>query len=175
MDAEVVSITVAAVSAMAAATSAWFSRRAVERGHAPFVWPSYSIRLSEHASQQHRIGICLHNGGVGVAFDVRFTIATPDSLRLPETLYVPPPIRALSAGEVAPPAGEIEDQLVDDGEYRIALTESLRSDWDIVIRFGDGLGRSWQVRAPSSPEAFLGGPHRLRDRRWQLWRPRCDW
>jgi hypothetical protein len=157
MNAQTASAVAAAISAIAAATSAWFSRRAVERTHAPFIWPAISIRSAGGSnSRQHEVGVRLHNDGSGAAFNVRFAIATDESLASPEALYVVPPVRAIRSGESVPPYGS-EDQLAEDGEYRVALIEPLDANWCVVVRYADGLGRFWQLRAPSDPHSDIHG------------------
>lgn len=112
---------------------------------------------------------------MGAAFNVRFAVATSESLQDPVGVYIPPPIRALRSGEVAPPAGSIEDRLRRGDEIRVALNEPLASSWAVVTRYSDELGRSWETWTPSDPEVPIGGPRQLRSRRWQFWRSSSDW
>jgi hypothetical protein len=176
VDIQAISISIAAIAAISAAASARFSKRAVERNHTPFVWPSISIRsVGGPESRQHEVGVRLHNDGSGAAFRVRFAIATNESLAFPEGLYSPPPIRAIRPGEAVPPASGIEEQLVQENEYRIGLSEPLDSDWYVVTRYSDDLGRLWELRASSDPHSGLLGPTPLRRRRWEIWRAACDW
>jgi hypothetical protein len=171
-----VSVIVAAISAIAAAVSAWNSRKATERGHLPFVWPSISLRpVGDPESRQHVVGVQLFNDGAGGAFDVRFTIATKESLADPCALYVVPPIRAMRPGEAVPPSGDVEEQLKEGDTYRIGLSEPLDSAWGVVTRFADDLGRQWQLTALADPHSPLEGPVRLRTHRLELWRPPHDW
>jgi hypothetical protein len=171
-----ISVIVAAISAIAAAVSAWNSRKATERGHLPFVWPSISLRpVGGPESRQHVVGVQLFNDGAGGAFDVRFTIATKESLADPRALYVVPPVRAMRSGEAVPPAGDVEEQLTEGGAYRMGLNEPLDSAWGVVTRFADDLGRQWQVTAPPDPHSAMEGPIRLRTHRFELWRPPQDW
>ena len=163
---ETVALGLAAVSALSAASSAWFSRRAVERSHAPFVWPSIAIRSVGAPGPEHEIGIRLYNDGPGTAFNVRFTVASERWLSAPEGLYVVPPIPAIKSGEVVPPGAEYGVEIIRDNEFRVALDESLADDWYVVVRYGDGLGRRWELRAPKDPHDHIRRPSRLRRRWW---------
>jgi len=44
----------------------------------------------------------------------------------------------------------------------------------VVVRFSDGLGRSWEVESPVDPHSGVLRPKRLRTRRIQVWR-RAQW
>jgi hypothetical protein len=169
----------AAFSATAAWVSAWNSRKAVARAHAPFVWPSFGIRSRDQGSwTQHSVRVRLHNDGPGVAYGVRFSLdylsGSPDQPHDASDRYVIPPIPAMRSGEVMPPGGESE--IVHGDEFVVAGPAKLNQPWSVVVRFADGAGQEWEVRAPSDPEARVQGPRQLRKRWWvPVPRPLADW
>lgn len=164
----------AAVSAIAAAISARSSRQAVVRSHAPFVWPSIAIRGP--VLGLHQVGVRLHNDGPGVAFNVRFSVANKQEGF--GDIYAIPPIRAMRSGEKVPPHPEPEPQvqpMIRDDVYEYPLPGPLDQSWWVVVRYADGLGGSWEIRAPIDPQGTLRGPHRLRSGRLDRWRRAARW
>lgn len=164
----------AAASAVAAAVSARTSRQAVTRANAPFVWPAITV-LSEYGESvtRHVFGVRLHNDGPGVAFDVRFSVSAAEH---GSDEYVPPPIRAMRSGEQVPPHPEPQEQPIRNGLYEYPLPGKIDAGpWWVIVRYGDALGRRWQVRGPLDPHVQLDGPVRLRGRRLEVWRPPERW
>jgi hypothetical protein len=72
VDAELIAIAIAAVSATASALSARASRLSVDRAHRAFVWPE--IRSPRDHGQSEPLRVRLRNDGPGVAYDVRWSV-----------------------------------------------------------------------------------------------------
>ncbi|HEX2126396.1 MAG TPA: hypothetical protein VHF45_07550 [Thermoleophilaceae bacterium] len=147
---------VAALAAAASAIAAWLSahasRQGVSRANASFVWPA--IRIGSAEPGPRTFYIRLHNDGPGITFDVRCTTQADWGA---EFAYVTPPVRAMRSGEVVPPHPEPQEQPTtrDDNEYALAAPRDLREPTYVTVRFDDGFGRRWEVRAPLHPHGRI--------------------
>lgn len=175
MDATTVAAVASSLSAMMAAVSARSSRQAVTRANAPFVWPA--LRIGSRRDGRFPFYVRLHNDGPGVGFNVRFAVCT--GADDPQFMYVIPPIRAMRSGETVPPHPEPDEQpirtLGDDTEEFAVEGPADLDGASVVVRFSDGLGRSWEVESPVDPHSGIAHPRRLRTRRIQVWRRAQRW
>jgi hypothetical protein len=105
---------------------------------------------------------------------VRFAVATAEDLDQPAPLYVIPPVPAMRPGEEVPPSPAANPEIVQMDQYVVAAPRDLRSDWYVVVRYWDGLGRRWELRASVDPERFRQAT-RLRRHDFEVWRPRERW
>jgi hypothetical protein len=84
-----------------------------------------------------------------VAFNVRFTVAN-DHQDYGE--YAIAPIRAMRPGEQVPPLRDPDPQeqprIRDDNVYEHPLPGGLDQSWWVLVRYADGLGKSWEIKAP---------------------------
>lgn len=174
VDAPTIAAVASSLSAMMAAVSARSSRQAVTRSNAPFVWPA--LRIGSRRDGRFPFYVRLHNDGPGVGFNVRFTVRTEaDGYG-----YVIPPIRAMRSGEVVPPHKEPGEQPIrtrgdDVLEFAVEGPADLDAPAWVVVRFSDGLGRSWEVESPVDAHSGVPRPKRLRTRRIQVWRRAQRW
>lgn len=173
MDAQGLVVGAALTAAVASAVSAWFAGRAIERAHAPLVWPSIDIHLGV-PQPPHAVRVRLHNDGSGTAFNVRFAIGTPGDLDDVIALNDTSPIPAMREGAIVPPSAAANPEIVRDDHFHMAAPEDLRSDWYVVVRYEDSLSRRWEVRASADPNGFVS-PRRLRCHWFQFWWPGESW
>lgn len=173
MTTAIVATGLAAASAVAAAVSARSSHRAVTQAHTPFVWPSTAVRGPTLG--QHNVAVRLHNDGPGVAFNVRFAVA---SGHRDYGEYAIAPIPAVRPGEQIPPVRDPDPQVqprIRDDTYEHPLPGGLDQSWWVLVRYADGLGRNWEIKAPLDPEGSIRPPRRLRSGPFDVWRSRVRW
>jgi hypothetical protein len=144
-----VATSIAAVSATAAAISAWFSRQEVERAHQPFVYGEPAV------TADGTVIVAIHNDGVGVGRAIRTRLEPLDD-STPSA--VGGRIRALRAGERFPDARPITFEL---DRPRSA------GGYVAVVRYQDTRGRTWETRNQRHPEGELTIKRvRFRPNRW---------
>jgi hypothetical protein len=82
-------------------------------------------------------------------------------------------------GEQVPPIRDpephVQPTIRGDDAFEIVLPGPIDQPWWVVVRYADGFGRNWELRAPLAPEAPLRGPVRLRAGRFDRWRPSVAW
>jgi len=169
VDAEVIGIGIAALSAGASAVAAYTSRLAVDRANQAFVWATIS-----HASDggQRLVRVRLHNEGPGVARDVRWSATTvsevsPDKWDVDDEINVrnkSPLIRAMQPGESVPPE--------EHGWLDLAWVPPEDDVWWLLVRWSDAARVRWE--RSEEPAALRSRTRKLRTWGWQVWRPRKD-
>jgi hypothetical protein len=147
-----VGIGVAAVAAIAAAVSAWWSARGVELSHRPYVYGERSSR------DQGGVTVGLHNDGTGAAFEVRCRLGTAEG----GPNGWAEPSRALQPGE---------------GLSRTLalpmIAENPATDFYIETEYRDIRGARWRLR---NDRSAAGGMSLTRLRRgwFDFWRESGD-
>lgn len=164
----------AAISACAAAVSAYANRRSLSAAHAAFVWPTVRVgELSPGYPAPYYIR--LYNDGPGTAFDVRISTTADEGFT-----WLMPPIRAMKSGETVPPMRGVPEEYVNTETDEFNLAGPIDYDYRtavVAVRFEDSLGRLWEVREPLDPSRATHPPRQLRTSSHSLakWRPLPKW
>jgi len=136
---------VAAISATAAAVSAWNSRQNVDRAHRPFVYGEPELRSHPELPV---VRIVLYSDGSAAGREVRTRLESADGR------WIGPAegsIRALPVGETS-------------AWFEVPYPRHVGA-YVCVVRYLDTFGRLWEVRNPRNPPAPLEGPKRVRRRK----------
>lgn len=164
-------------SLVIAAVALYSSRQAVHRTTGPTVWAVVSFGHEDRGS----IDVRFHNGGPGIALDVRAARIEPNQPPPPDlrwklfgqrwertTGWDPTPrVRTLGPGEENPP---------DPGWHCIGFRppEELNQPFWVALRYRDTAGRPWELTVPYQQSEPAHDPRRLRRSgrlcRWQRWR-----
>lgn len=174
---------IASFSLVVSVVSLSYARQAVRRSNGPSVWAVVSFGHEEQGS----VDIRIHNGGPGLALDVRaarieLNPPPPHSLHRPllghrwkrSSARSPTPrVRTLGPGEENPP---------DPGWHFVGFRppEDLNEPFWVAVRYNDTAEKPWEVTVPWDQSEAAHPPRRLRRsrwwNRWQLWRePADDW
>lgn len=172
---------IAILSLLASIASLSYARQAMGRSNGPSVWAVVSFGHEEPGS----VDIRIHNGGPGLALDVRaarleLNTPPPPSVRRPligrgwtrMTAWNPTPrIRTLGPGEENPP----------DPEWHFVgfrPPEDLNEPFWVAVRYDDTAGKPWGVAIPWNQSEPAHPPRRLRRKhwwcKWQFWRESAD-
>lgn len=73
-----------------------------------------------------------------------------------------------------PPCGPVSRCHRRDA-YEHPLPGGLDQPWRVLVRYSDGLGRTWEIRAPLDPHGFIQRHRRVRYSPFDRWRPRKRW
>ncbi len=172
---------ISVLALVVATISASYAYQAVRRSNGPSVWAVVSAGHEEPGS----VDIRIHNGGPGLALDVRaariqLNQPPPPSLRRPllghrwkrSSAWDPTPrVRALGPGEENPPNP-------DWHFVGFRPPEELNEPFWVAVRYNDTAEKPWEVGVPWSQTEAAYPPRRLRRGRWwckwQFWREPAD-
>jgi hypothetical protein len=172
---ELVAITVAAVSAIAASLAAWNAYRGIQLGQRAFVYgePAIKSEPSEPdggggflSKRESHVDVRLHNDGPGTALDVR--VRLEDGAGNPVGEAAAAPVRALRPEESLP-------RVEGNQGLLFRLPADLMKPWAAVVRYREIGGAAWEVRNPRHPASQRLTQRRLRSGHWDRWRPPADW
>lgn len=155
---ELLAISIAAVSAIAALVATWNAYRNVELGQRAFVY-------GEPALNGEEVDVRLYNDGPGTALDIRLRLEDVDGKTLGDETKTP--VRALKPGEVLPP--------FDVQALKFATPPDLMKPWAVVVRYREIGGASWEVSNTRHPQSKPIARRRLRSGRLDRWRDETDW
>lgn len=155
---ELLAISIAAVSAIAALVATWNAYRNVELGQRAFVY-------GEPALGGEEVDVRLFNDGPGTALDIRLRLEDADGKTLGDETKTP--VRALKPGEVLPPR--------DTQALKFNRPADLTKPWAVVVRYREIGGASWEVRNARHPHSQPLEQRRLRSGRFDRWRNETDW
>jgi hypothetical protein len=156
---ELLAITIAAVSAIAALFATWNAYRNVELGQRAFVY-------GEPAISHPEIDVRLYNDGPGTALDIRLRLERGHGKILGNETKAS--VRALKPGEMLPPEGRTPLKFDHPPDYLV-------KPWTVVVRYREIGGASWEVRNTRHPHSGPIEQRRLRSGRFDWWRDETDW
>jgi hypothetical protein len=136
----------AALSAMAAAASAWNSRQGVDRAHRPFVYGEPALFPDDEIPV---VRIALFSDGSAPGREVRTRLEAIHSNWSGE---VAGPVRALPVGDTSV-------------AFNVPYPPRHVEGYVCVVRYLDSFGRLWEVRNVRYPPAPMKAPKRVRRRK----------